>query len=211
MWNIFLKVLEYDLLSTLLTHTLSYNYSQKCRWFMLHTLSNLYIVCNSVHDLKSCLENPKECSVTQWNQHSYNTFYMCTCLHIYHILFFQLTRNDIIHHGIMLGVCGPLCFSSNNIATTASLFFLSGLPGFLDYLVLWTFKTYELNKYIQKRISILINLLLRSPGCLIMVYINMLNYTPLNMITSMILYWNAQYYLDESYKSYFKLSSHMST
>ena len=205
MWNIILRVLCFDICATIATFICIPEYSNKCRWFLLHALSNYYIMVNSYSDLCICLKDPIKCSHTEWNDNSKNTFLMCTVVHLYHCLFFKLTHEDVLHHCMMLFICGPLAYYTNKITTTASLFFLSGLPGLIDYTLLWVFKCLDFNHNIRKYIYLIVNLLLRSPGCLIFSYINLLNYSSSQLILSIILYWNAQYYLNQAYKSYYNL------
>lgn len=75
-------------------------YSQKNRWFLLHALSNHYIMTNSYSDMIFCLKEPVICSNTEWNDNSRNAFYMCTFVHLYHCLFFKLTVDDVLHHTV---------------------------------------------------------------------------------------------------------------
>lgn len=180
-------------------------YSQKSRWFLLHALSNYFITKHSYEDLIFCFKDPVVCSNTEWNDNSKNCFYMCTILHLYHCLFFNLTFDDILHHGIMLFLCGPIVYINQTIPTATSLFFLSGLPGLLDYSLLWIFKCLDFNNNLRKYIYLMVNLLIRSPGCLIISYINMINYTTENAILSIIVFWNAQYYLNQAFKSYYNV------
>lgn len=201
--NIIIKILKYDLYSTILTYLFIGNL-QKYRWFLLHAFSNYYIMTNSFNDLKYCLLSPSLCSNTYWINTSYNSFLMCTCIHIYHCLFFKLTKDDILHHLIMLCIAGPLSLFSKKISITSSLFFLSGLPGFIDYTILWIFKLFNLDNTIRKKIYTYTNLIIRSPGCIILTYINMLNITKINCILSVILFWNGQYYLNQSIHNYYK-------
>lgn len=139
-----------------------------------------------------------------------NAFLMCTIIHLYHCLFFKLTLDDVLHHCMMLFICGPLAYYTNKITSTASLFFLSGLPWLIDYTLLWVsliwvFKCLEFNHYARIYIYLIVNLFLRSPECLLFSYINMLTFSYHNIILSFILYWNAQYYLNQAYKSYYNL------
>lgn len=207
MFHIVLSVIYLDVIASFLTYIFTQNYSNKSRWFLLHAFANYYIMVNSYKDLRMCLKNPVICSDTNWNENSKNVFLMCTILHIYHCLFFKLTNDDILHHFMMLFICGPLTYKTGKITSSASLFFLSGLPGFIDYTLLWIVKCSDFNNNLRKYIYLMINLLIRSPGCLIFSYINVLTYTKEKAILSVILFWNAQYYLNQVYKSYYSVRS----
>lgn len=152
MWNIIVQVICFDIFATFTTFICMSEYSQRSRWFLLHALSNHYIMTNSYSDMIFCLKDPVICSNTDWSDNSKNAFLMCTVVHLYHCLFFKLTFDDVIHHGMMLFICGPLAYHTNKITATASLFFLSGLPGLIDYTLLWVFKCLEFNHNIRKYI-----------------------------------------------------------
>lgn len=205
MWNIIVQVICFDIFATFTTFICMSEYSQKSRWFLLHALSNHYIMTNLYSDMIFCLKDPVICSNTDWSDNSKNAFLMCTVVHLYHCLFFKLTFDDVLHHGMMLFICGPLAYHTNKITATASLFFLSGLPGLIDYTLLWVFKCLEFNHNVRKYIYLVVNLLLRSPGCLLFSYINILTFSYEKFILSLILYWNAQYYLNQAYKSYYNI------
>ena len=102
MWNIVLQVIKYDIFATFATLISMPEYSQKSRWFLLHALSNYYIMSNSYNDVIVCLGNPMICSNTDWNDNSRNAFLMCTIVHLYHCLFFKLTVDDVIYLGFQL-------------------------------------------------------------------------------------------------------------
>lgn len=205
MLDILLTLGSCDIVAYFFTKLYMTEYSQKCRWFLLHALCNLYIMYYSYSNLVICLRNPLYCSITPWDDNSTRAFLMCTFLHLYHCFFFQLSKDDIIHHGMMLFIAGPITYRVNTISSISSLFFLSGLPGFIDYSLLWLFKCFKLNNKIRKYIFVMVNLLIRSPGCLLIAYINVLNYTIESLILTIIIYWNSQFYLNQAYESYYKI------
>jgi hypothetical protein len=205
-FDIIANIFIYDLVSIILSMMYIREYSQRSRWFILHAFINSNIQFYAYNDLVSCLANPHECTEKPFNDYSWRCFLYCSLLHIYHILLFKLSRDDILHHSIMLGICGPLSLYNPCISISSSLFFLSGLPGLIDYLLLWNIRTRNniMSEKTRCRIAILTNLLIRSPGCIILAYINILNFSWINMFQSMILFWNSQYYLNTSYKNYYK-------
>ena len=207
--NMFFLVSLYDLASYIITALIAHDYKQKYRWFLLHSFCNSYIIQHSYKDLKLCINHTSKCSEIAWTDDSWNSVIMCSVLHAYHILFFTLTPDDILHHSIMFGICGPLAFYNRRLSVSSSLFFLSGVPGLIEYLYLWITRCN--NKYVNRALSVSQNLLIRSPGCILLAFINGMCLEPVNIIQSFILFWNAQYYLNQSYQSYYKSRVHLST
>jgi len=98
-----------------------------------------------------------------------------------------------------------------------SLFFTTGLPGMIDYFLLFMVKNNKLQSIFEKRINNYINLWLRSPGCIshtvltILVY-NIYKNTLLSgrvnqfgyLFTSSMTYWNGIYFMNKVVISYNK-------
>jgi len=88
-------------------------------------------------------------------------------LHIYHCCIFKLSIEDMFHHGIFLptiGIPGMIydwgCFGNWLV------FFMCGLPGGVDYLLLGLHKLECCLNYNQKRICANINVWFRMPAVL---------------------------------------------
>ena len=67
----------------------------------------------------------------------------------------------------MVFVCLPLTINLNypNIINH-TLFFLTGLPGCIDYFLLFLVRNAIISKYIEKYINVHLNLWIRCPGCI---------------------------------------------
>ena len=86
-------------------------------------------------------------------------------MHLYHMLSFKLDSNDYFHHLLFVPTIGginfvyplgPLC--------NVLCFFISGLPGGVDYMLLAYVKMGKISAYTEKRINCSINTWLRAPG-----------------------------------------------
>ena len=53
-----------------------------------------------------------------WNENSVKVYNYAFLLHIYHCVFFKLTKDDIIHHTLMVGICGTLCYMLQSILSS---------------------------------------------------------------------------------------------
>ena len=62
-----------------------------------------------------------------------------SAIHLYHCVAFPLTASDIFHHLVFVSILcglGILFKQTGGIANNFGCFFLSGLPGGLDYILL---------------------------------------------------------------------------
>lgn len=176
------------------------------RWFFIHFITNIIVCYYSFFDLVTCLSNNNNCYELSWNDNSYNTFNLAMGIHFYHLIFMSLNYNDVFHHIIMCFIAGSFCYYQNSILTSSSLFFLNGLPGAIDYFLLWLTKLNIINKLFEKKAYIYISVWLRSPGSLIITYLGYIglynyyinkNYFDLIIlfIPINLLFWNGQYYM----------------
>jgi hypothetical protein len=169
------------------------------RWFFLHFLVNMVIVLLSFSDVVSLITNPINIS----EKSSYWPKNITLTLHLYHILMFRdLKLIDWIHHIVM---CSGIFFIYDNPGgeiTNFILFFINGLPGGIDYLLLTLVKMNKLHTLYQKMINNYINNWIRVPGILYgatCIYINWhLANIPTNLpvmfFIMFILYGNALYF-----------------
>jgi len=92
---------------------------------------------------------------------------MIIAVHTYHCVAFKLSQQDIFHHFLFvptLGVGGGLLTNWGPIRNVLS-FFISGLPGGIDYMMLVLLKNGKTDKLTCKRLSSKLNVWLRGPGC----------------------------------------------
>lgn len=135
-------------------------------------------------------------------------------IHFYHILMYykKFVFDDWLHHIIMIFFalpfgtilpCGPIL--------SHSLFFLTGLPGGINYLLLFLQRNNIIGKQTQKYCNYQLNLLVRQPGCiatsvLSLIYMNRFNLSLIEKImgTYIILthYWNGIYFMNQVITNY---------
>jgi len=89
-------------------------------------------------------------------------------LHVYHaVMYFRKLRfDDWLHHALMIGVALPLgvCSPPGSLMGY-SLFFTTGLPGGIDYVLLTAVRNGWLDSAVEKRTNAAIQVWIRSPGC----------------------------------------------
>ena len=186
MFNEFLCISFCDILHLLYCDIYNIKLNSSTRWFFLHFIVNCIIVYYSISDTKICFLESDNCYKIPWNVNSIKTYKYATYLHIYHCLFFMLTKEDYLHHILMVIICGTCCYFLQSIISSFALFFLTGLPGAIDYLLLYLVKRNKLNMLTEKKIYVLISAYIRSPGCIYTLAIGMngiLNY-----------YYNSEYW-----------------
>jgi hypothetical protein len=86
-----------------------------------------------------------------------------------------------------------------------SLFFSTGLPGGIDYLLLFGVRNGLVARGTEKRVNRWLNVWIRSPGCcahaaLSLAYIlgfAKADFAPLMFIPPLLMYWNGQYFMQQ--------------
>ena len=102
----------------------------------------------------------------------------------------------------------------------SSLFFTTGLPGLIDYTLLFLQRNNIINKYFEKKVNTFLNLWIRAPGCIMntmMIMMNIItNYNQLTnselysgIIMMSLVYWNGIYFMGQVLTDYttFKLTN----
>ena len=135
---------------------------------------------------------------------------LCAALHLYHIaLYYPKFRfDDWLHHLLMIGVALPVgCYVQAHTFMGFSLFFTTGLPGGIDYFLLFLVRNGYLNKYTEKDINAFLNVWIRSPGTAAMAALSMASFlsapimdpliTTISVIPPLLNYWNGQYFMQQ--------------
>ena len=167
------------------------------KWFQLHFLVNAIIVALSFIDIKECLIKPANSLVTVEN---YYAGAFAVMLHLYHTIFYKLTPMDIFHHSIFVMGMIPLTLNYQKKGLSFVYFFVTGLPGGIDYLLLSLMKNNKINYITEKNINSYLNAYIRMPGGFIGSYLIFKDafilkdcfYT--NILLSGIIFYNSAYF-----------------
>jgi hypothetical protein len=175
------------------------------RWVLLHSILNLFIVCLTFDDMCTFLGSNNTIQVYRNVPHSIVPSLMVMSLHLYHVLCYKLRSTDIIaHHLIMMLILSiPIINRHNNyfvMFCNYALFFLSGLPGGVDYFCMHLYYLGKIKKDTEKVINVYLNSYLRAPAILygaFLIHRDWVNgelayYYPLLVIPSFV--WNAQHF-----------------
>ena len=140
-------------------------------------------------------------------------------IHLYHMLCYYnaLRFDDWLHHILMIGVALPLTeFVPQTALIGHCLFYVTGLPGFIDYFLLFLTRNRIISKNIEKSVNTWLNLWIRCPGCIMNVTLNLhtilANYNSLSttelVACSIIIgtvYWNGVYFMAQIVSDYANL------
>lgn len=138
-------------------------------------------------------------------------------LHLYHIFSYHkyLRFDDWTHHLFSMGIAVPITlfsFPSRHLLGF-SFFFTTGLPGGINYLLLFLYKNNLLEKSKQQYLNTILNSWIRCPGIIMnctfilqYLYLYSENYIEfiLGLFPFFILFWNGVYFQNLVLKSFFQ-------
>lgn len=189
----------------------------KGKYYLSHTIINSFITFYTFNDMISCY--------TDFNNSINNDInlmpsIMVYSLHFYHMIAYykKLRFDDWLHHILMVIVALPLA----NIVDAGSLlnhslFFLCGLPGGIDYLMLFLVRNNIIDRMTEKYWNKVINLWIRAPGCIshmVLSLISFFNYRDTIFkddfnkvalfVTAILVFWNGIYFMEQVVSDYKK-------
>lgn len=183
----------------------------KNNYYLLHSLSNIIITYYTINDV---LLTYTDFHNSLYQPIDYLPIIITYSLHIYHIInyFQKLMFDDWLHHILMCGIALPIgTLSNSGRLLNHSLFYLTGPPGAINYLLLFLNRNGYIQKSTQKKYNYFLNLWIRAPGCiihssltLIIAYQNYLTIIQLFsiIITNILTFWNGIYFMDKVVQDY---------
>lgn len=135
-------------------------------YYLLHGISNTFITYACISDLQNTYTDLN-------NFYNYPVNYVPSIitlsLHSYHIINYynRLLFDDWLHHILMCGVALPIGLNMNSgFLLNHSLFFLTGLPGGINYINMFLTRNRCMQRLTQKKVNNYLNLWIRAPGCI---------------------------------------------
>lgn len=145
----------FDILFARITHA---------RWLSIHAVGNAIVVCLSTADTLKTFSNP---AASVDGLGSLQAILCVLAIHLYHLMAFPCTAEDYFHHFVFAGVLCPLgLLIKIGPVMNAVSFFICGLPGGMDYVMLVLVKHGYMDSLTEKRYNARINVWIRSPGLL---------------------------------------------
>jgi hypothetical protein len=174
-------------------------------YYAVHALHNAAIVWSTVGEVATTFTDFAGLADYSPN---YGAATAVAALHIYHILMYadKLRFDDWLHHVLMIFVALPVgVLYPSSTLLGFSLFFSTGLPGGIDYALLFGVRNGWLDRGTEKKVNRWLNVWIRAPGCcahaaLTVAYV--LGFTegtisPLMFIPPALMYWNGQYFMQQ--------------
>jgi len=140
-----------------------YKINELAIWYLIHSITNFIIVILTINPILEIFKDPIK-QIKNPNPY-YDSMTIIILLHLYHLLFFKCNRDDIFHHLFFVGLGTFTIYVFNNGYFSAlSHFFICGLPGGIDYFCQFLYKIGYIYKITRLRISMFLNVWIRSPG-----------------------------------------------
>lgn len=137
----------------------------KSRWFAIHVIGNALVSVASFPELVKTLSDPLNAFVGPMATMVPNS--TVSAIHLYHVIFFKLRPDEKFHHltslPVTLLVVVPFKQYTGAMSSFGA-FFLCGLPGGLNYLMLVLEKEGLMTRLQQKQYDAHINTWMRGPS-----------------------------------------------
>ena len=149
--------------------------NDKARWFLLHAWFNAAVVVMVLPEALNCLINPLTPSAHDDFREGLTSLVSTAAIgafHIYHALRYSLTTEDVIHHSVNAGIVVVLAvlIPWGNMVDLSNLA-MCGLPGGIDYAMLYLVKVGSMDRMTEKRYNRFLNIGIRWPIMYIVSYI----------------------------------------
>lgn len=176
----------------------------KGRYFALHLVANTIAAVAAFPDFKRGM-TADPITVFSGPSHTMVANSVICAIHLYHCIAFNLRWDDIFHHltfaSILCGLAIPFKHIGG-VANNFGCFFLSGVPGGIDYFMLVCVYQGLMKKATQKKYYSLINIYLRGPSMVVYTFLGwqcIYNGTygpplPMVLIVIFLHFFNGQYY-----------------
>lgn len=199
--NISIIFSTFCLLDKIITHYTRLNGT----YYLIHSFHNGVIVYLTGQEVVNSLFDFNSIFLSQKNMLALECVF---ALHFYHLVLYwpKFRLDDWLHHILMIGIALPIGWIIDSKALLGySLFFTTGLPGGIDYLLLFLTRNDLVDRLVEKRINAWLNTWIRSPGCisqaaLSLAYIS-ITYVRFSsnwwygIIAAILTFWNGQYFM----------------
>ena len=136
------------------------------KYYLFHFINNLFVTFYTYTNVLEAFYDLYNYSLYSTNIH---TIIITVSLHVYHVIVYykKLRFDDWLHHILMIIIVIPISTYLNVGSLLGfGLFFITGLPGCIDYLLLFLVRNNIIDKMVEKKINTNINLWIRCPGCI---------------------------------------------
>jgi hypothetical protein len=185
------------------------------RYYFNHSIANMMVVLYSYKCMIDSYSEPLSLDLDTTANITIAKSFVYS-IHFYHTIWYykQFRFDDWVHHLLMVGVALPLTELLDNYNSIGHcLFFVNGLPGAIDYMMLFLVRNNIMCKMKEKYINRCINLWIRCPGCISNTTICLTALLKNNNIMSIYqvigtiiiiftIYWNGIYFMNQVIVNY---------
>ncbi len=180
-------------------------------YYFVHAIHNACMIYTTAPEVYTTLTDFTGLAAYPTNM---NAVSLCFALHFYHIALYhkKFRYDDWLHHILMIFIALPIgLFVPSSTLLGYSLFFTTGLPGGIDYAILFGVRNNWIPRMTEKRINNWLNVWIRSPGCashaaLTLAYICSTQGTTvfqtIGCIPPLLVFWNGQYFMQQVVEDY---------
>jgi hypothetical protein len=185
----------------------------KARYFALHVVANAISAIASFNDVYKVFAMGNPTGAFSGPSSTMVANSAVAAIHLYHCVAFPLRAEDIFHHvtfvSVLCGLAIPLKHHGGS-ANNFGCFFLSGLPGGLNYVLLVCVAHGWMDKMTEKRWAARINVWMRGPSMSVYLFLGILSYlhdeqrqvhAALLAIVVALHFHNGQYYAQQAVES----------
>ena len=189
----------------ILDRSLNYFTSLDGIYYLLHSLHNGVIIYLTGQEVFNTLTDFNYIRSSSKNMLALECVF---ALHLYHLAVYwrKFRMDDWLHHILMIGIALPIGWITNSKSLLGySLFFTTGLPGGIDYALLFLNRNNWLNRNTEKAINAWLNTWIRSPGCishatltLMLISVDTIMFSYMwwyGIIAATLTFWNGQYFM----------------
>lgn len=174
-------------------------------YYLIHTFHNSLIIYSTYTNVLTTFTDFSNITSYPTN---YDAASLVFALHFYHIVRYwsKLNFEDWLHHITMIFIALPLgILLEAGPLMGFSLFFTTGLPGGIDYFLLFLVRNGWMNRLTEKNVNHWIQVWVRSPGCIAQAILSLtyifsfpssLYMKLFGSISSLLVLWNGQYFMD---------------
>jgi len=146
--------------------------ARSARWFFLHSCANVLVVLTALSSFAAVLRDPLHAMDAEVNSDtsmfgnaSPFPLTIINAVHVYHLVGFKLNAGERFHHLLFIPLLGfPGQIFRWGALGNFQAFFISGLPGAIDYGLLGLQKIGKCSPLTEKRVNANLNVWCRGPG-----------------------------------------------
>jgi len=176
-------------------------------YYAIHTFHNAAIVAVTARDVYASFTDFY--NVSQYPT-AWTAVFLCYALHLYHLYVYRASfhMDDWLHHGLMVAVALPIGTTVTAGALMGTtLFFTTGLPGGINYAMLFAERNGWVSRATEKRVNTPVHVWIRGPGCTAVATLIVASawstvntnlwYRLAATVTAGLTFWNGQYFMQQ--------------